>query len=293
LNFSIAAKEAIPDVKVAAPSTCAWWYYWTSQVGYTDNAAHDNMDFLPWFLMKMAAAEKTAGQRLLDFLDIHYYYQADTSANDDAAKALRLRMTRSLWDTTYVDESWVGQPGQQNHQWSPNSIQLIPRFRTLIQIYYPGTKLSISEFSSTADTDITGGLVTVDMLGIFGQQKVDSATYWATPDELGPVGLAYWLYRGFGVHFGANSAQVNLATPNSDTQGVYAATENGKLSVVIVNKNPDTPITFALANMPFGSYFVRHFGGEAGIAKWQTNVTISSIDYIVVPAYTAVFLKQN
>jgi hypothetical protein len=176
------------------------------------------MDFLPWFLMKMAAAEKTAGQRLLDFLDIHYYYQADTSANDDAAKALRLRMTRSLWvciricpspsssltlraqDTTYVDESWVGQPGQQNHQWSPNSIQLIPRFRTLIQIYYPGTKLSISEFSSTADTDITGGLVTVDMLGIFGQQKVDSATYWATPDELGPVGLAYWLYRGC-VHF--------------------------------------------------------------------------------------------
>jgi hypothetical protein len=64
---------------------------------------------------------------------------------------------------------------------------------------------------------------------------------------------------------------VNLATPNPDTQGVYAATENGKLSVVIVNKNPDTPITFALANMPFGSYFVRHFGGEAGIAKWQVR----------------------
>jgi hypothetical protein len=73
------------------------------------------------------------------------------------------------------------------------------------------------------------------------------------------------------VHFGANSAQVNLATPNPDTQGVYAATENGKLSVVIVNKNPDTPITFALANMPFGSYFVRHFGREAGIAKWQVR----------------------
>jgi hypothetical protein len=152
----------------------------------------------------------------------------------------------------------------------------------------------VSEFSSTADTDITGGLVTVDMLGIFGQQKLDSATYWVTPDELGPVGLAYWLYRGcvtsprdptkennrltinyvrcrFGVNFGANSAQVNLATPNPNTQGVYAATENGKLSVVIVNKNPDTPITFALANMPFGSYFMRHFGGEAGIAKWQVR----------------------
>jgi ferritin len=58
------------------------------------------MDFLPWFLMKMAAAEKTHGQRILDYLDIHYYYAADTSANDAAAKALRLRMTRSLWVRT-------------------------------------------------------------------------------------------------------------------------------------------------------------------------------------------------
>ncbi|KAJ7237051.1 glycoside hydrolase family 44-domain-containing protein [Mycena haematopus] len=293
LNFSIAAKEAIPGVEVAAPSTCAWWYYWTSEVGYTDNEAHYNIDFLPWFLSQMAAAEKTHGQRLLDYLDIHYYYAADTSANDDAAKALRLRMTRSLWDTTYVDESWIGVPPQQNHQWDNTVVSLIPRMRTLIDINYPGTKLSISEFSSTDDTDLTGGLVTVDMLGIFGQQKLDSATYWATPDELGPIGLAYWLYRGFGVNFGANSAQVNMATPNPDTQGVYAATEDGKLSVVIVNKNPDTPIAFALANMPFGSYFVRHFGGEAGIAKWQTTVEINSIDYIVVPAYTAVFMKQN
>jgi hypothetical protein len=26
LNFSLVAKEAIPGVKVAAPSTCAWWF---------------------------------------------------------------------------------------------------------------------------------------------------------------------------------------------------------------------------------------------------------------------------
>lgn len=159
----------------------------------------------------MAAAEKTHGKRLLDFLDIHYYFQPDTSSNNDTAKALRLRMTRSLWvctpsaryagsltrlqDTTYVDESWIGS-SPQNHQWNPTVVELIPRFRTLIDINYPGTKLSISEFSSSADTDITGGLVTVDALGIFGQQKLDSATYWVTPDELGPVGLAYWLFRG-------------------------------------------------------------------------------------------------
>lgn len=68
--------------------------------------------------------------------------------------------------------------------------------RTLIQQIYPGTKLSISEWASGADGDVTGGLVTVDSLGIFGRYQVDAATYWATPDEMGPVGLAYWLFRG-------------------------------------------------------------------------------------------------
>ncbi|PPQ99990.1 hypothetical protein CVT26_009272 [Gymnopilus dilepis] len=292
VNFSIAAKEALPDVLVVAPSTCSWWYYWTSQVGYTDNAAHNNTDFLPWFLAQMSKQHTARGQRLLDYLDIHYYFQPDTSANDAAAKALRLRMTRSLWDPTYVDESWVGS-NPQNHQPNGTIVQLVPRFHTLIQENYPGTKLSISEWSSTADTDLTGGLLTVDVLGIWGKYGVDSSTYWATPDEMGPIGLAYWLFRGYGTFFGSNSAQVNLNTPNPDTQGVYAATENGKLSLVIVNKNPDTPISFNLDGVPAGKYFVRHFGGEAGVAKWQTNMTISSTTYLVVPAYTAVFLQQH
>lgn len=94
-----------------------------------------------------------------------------------------------------MDESWVGS-APQNHQWNPTVVSLIPRFRTLIDQLYPGTKLSIGEWSSTNDNDLTGGLVTADVLGIFGKFKLDAATYWATPDELGPVGLAYWLYRG-------------------------------------------------------------------------------------------------
>jgi len=184
-------------------------------VGWDDTAAHDNIDFIPWFLGQMNEVEKTTGNRLLDYLDIHYYFQPDTSANDDAAKALRLRMSRSLWvsssgcrslrhklsndstqDPDYVDESWVA-TDPQNHQWAPDTVQLVPRMKTLIDINYPGTKLSISEWSSTADDDLTGGLVTADALGIFGKYGVDAATYWATPGEQAPVGLAYWLYRGY------------------------------------------------------------------------------------------------
>jgi hypothetical protein len=70
---------------------------WTSSIGYTDNAAHYNIDFLPWFLAEMKKQEAKTKKRLLDYLDIHYYFQADTSSNNATAKALRLRATRSLW----------------------------------------------------------------------------------------------------------------------------------------------------------------------------------------------------
>lgn len=113
-RFAIATKEALPDVKILAPSPCSWWFCkrsyllphrtsangcldWTSSVGYTDNTAHGNVDFLPWFLGKMKDLEIKNRKRFLDYLDIHYYFQPDTSKEDEAAKALRLRMTRSLW----------------------------------------------------------------------------------------------------------------------------------------------------------------------------------------------------
>lgn len=85
------------------------------------------------------------------------------------------------------------------------------------------------------------------------------------------------IYLSNGTAFGSSSAQVNLATPNPDLLGVYAGTENGKLSLVIVNKSPDTPVSFDLANVPVGSYFLRHFGGEAGVAKWQASHRFSPV----------------
>ncbi|KAF9051974.1 glycoside hydrolase family 44-domain-containing protein [Panaeolus papilionaceus] len=293
VTFAKAAKEVYPKVAVAAPSTCAWWFYWTSAVGWNDTAAHGNVDFLPWFLGEMKKAEKTAGRRLLDYLDIHYYFQADTSSNTDAAKAIRLRATRSLWDPTYVDDSWVGTEPQQNHQPNPTKINLLPRFKTMINTIYPGTKLSISEWSSTNDEDITGGLVTADMLGIFGKYGLDSAQYWATPNELGPVGLAFWLYRGYGTYFGSRSAQVTLTKPNPDIFSVFAGTQNNKATLVILNKDPKAVQSFSLTGVPPGSYFVRHFGGGAGVAKWQTTISLKSTGYIAVPPYTALFLQQK
>ncbi|KAJ8077241.1 hypothetical protein PM082_001669 [Marasmius tenuissimus] len=291
-NYSVIAKQALPNALIAAPSTCAWWFYWTSTIGYTDNAAHNNTDFLPWFLAQMASHDKTAGKRYLDFLDIHYYFAPDTSANDAAAKAKRLRMTRSWWDPTYVDESYIGTDTPQNHQPNPTKVQLIPRMQALIAQNYPGTKLSISEWSASApDGDVTGGLVTADSLGIFGKYGVDAATYWSGAGATSPVALAYWLYNGAGNAFGSLSAKATVTGFNPDVLGVYAGTDGrSKPTLVVVNKDTK-PVSLNLTGLPTGKYFIRHFGGSAGAAKYQTTQSLNSFSYVTVPAYTAVFFQ--
>ena len=76
----------------------------------------------------------------------------------------------------------------------------------------------------------------------------------------------------YGVNFGSSSVSVKVNNFNPDTLGVYAASDNGKnLSLVIVNKDPSNSVALNLSGLPKGSYFLRHFGGQAGVAKFQVN----------------------
>ena len=71
--------------------------------------------------------------------------------------------------------------------------------------------------------------------------------------------------------FGSKSVQVNMAERDEDVLGVYASTSDGnKVTLVIVNKDV-TPVNLAISNIPAGTYFMRHFGGDAGVAKWQVG----------------------
>ncbi|KAH8825196.1 glycoside hydrolase family 44-domain-containing protein [Flagelloscypha sp. PMI_526] len=282
--------------QVAMPSTCAWWFYWTSAVGYTDNTAHNNTDWLPYFLQKMKANDASVGKRTLDYLDIHYYFAPDTSANDDAAKALRMRMTRSLWDTTYVDESWIGTSTPQSHQPNATIVQLIPRMQSLIAANYPWNQALHKRVGIHVDgrryhwrlrslqTPWVSSECTDSMALPTGEHRPRTS----------PVGLAYWLYRGAGNVFGDRSAKFTVTGFNPNVLGVYAGTTSAsKPSLVIVNKDLAKPVSLNISGFPTGKYFIRHFGGLAGQAKFQTTQTISSFSYFVVPAGTAVFIKYQ
>jgi hypothetical protein len=70
---------------------------------------------------------------------------------------------------------------------------------------------------------------------------------------------------------------VNIPSLNPDTLGVYAGTNGGNnVSLVIVNKDPNNPVALNLSGIPNGVYFLRHFGGKAGIAKYQVCAGVQS-----------------
>ena len=241
--YAEAVKAVAPESEILGPVSCCWWYYWNSMAGEADKQAHGGMDFLPWFLQQMATYEKKTGRRLLDVLDVHYYpagfYSDDVSAQVAAA---RLRSTRSLWDPTYVDESWIGEP-----------VYLIPRMHELIATYYPGTRFGISEWNWGAEETMNGAIAIADVLGIYGRENLYFATYWRYPDQYSPGYFAFQMYTNYddrGSRFGDTS--VRAISGNVDTVGAYAALDSGTgdLHLMLINKLPDqnTTVQVRLAN---------------------------------------------
>jgi Glycoside hydrolase family 44 len=138
-----------------------------------DEKAHGGGPFATWYLRQLAAYQKRTGQRLLDYLDNHWYPQDNgvtSNADSPAEQALRLTSTRMLWDPDYRDQSWINQP-----------VMAIPRMKQLVAQNYPGTKVAISEYNFGALDRIDGGLAEADVLGLFGRQGLDLASLWGPP----------------------------------------------------------------------------------------------------------------
>jgi hypothetical protein len=249
LDYATAVKAVDPTAMITGPVLSGWTAYEYSPLDqgtdnyhtHADQNAHGGEWFLPWFLRQVERHDAASGKRSLDVLDIHYYPQSPglyTGEDDPAAQARRLRSVRSLWDSTYSDESWIGQP-----------VDLIPRMEDWIDQDYPGTHLGITEWNFGAPDAIDGGLATADALGIFGREGVFMANYWAYPGKNSPAYLAFKLYRnadGLGHGFGDISLPAVSAHPNR--LSCYAATDSltGDLTLMLINKMPHAVMTVPL-----------------------------------------------
>ena len=113
--YADAIRSVDTDAELLGPVSCCWFDYWRTAPGPTDG--HE--DYLYWFLDHVRQPTRLRS-RSIDVLDVHYYPQGDVYNEADRGRtaARRLRSTRSLWDTSYIDESWIDQ-----------TIEFIPRMR--------------------------------------------------------------------------------------------------------------------------------------------------------------------
>ena len=58
---------------------------------------------------------------------------------------------------------------------------LIPRLRSWVNTYYPGTSIGITEYNWGAEGHINGATAQADVFGIFGREGLDMAARWTTP----------------------------------------------------------------------------------------------------------------
>lgn len=206
-----------------------------------------------------------------------------------ATQALRLRSTRSLWDPSYVDESWIGE-----------AVRLVPRMHEWVSANYPGTKLAVTEYNWGALDAVNGALAQADVLGIFGREGLDLATLWAPPTSSQPGAYAFRMYLdydGAGGRFG--DVAVRAQSADQDQVAIYGAerTSDGALTLMIVNKTTSAAATtVTLADFaPAATARMYHYGAaapstivhDADVAVTGTVISTtfpaSAITLLVVP----------
>ena len=238
-TYASAIKDVDSTSQIGGPTSWGWTGYFYSPrdrgndnyASHADRKAHGDTPFLPWFLKQAANSDKKQGRRTLDILDVHYYPQGQSvysSASDDATNVLRLRSTRSLWDASYRDESWINE-----------NIQLIPRLKGWVKENYPGTKIGVMEWNWGADNTLNGAIAIAEVLGIFGREGVDMASYWGSPAPGSPGYFAFLLYRnadGNGAGFGDTALSSVSNAP--DRVSCFAArdTKSGATTLMLINK---------------------------------------------------------
>ena len=230
-------------VKRVAPKALVFGfvsYGWHGMTTLQDAPDRQGRDFTDVYLQEMAAAEKRAGKRIVDVLDVHWYPEArggkqrvteDGSAPEVAAA--RVQAPRSLWDPAYKEQSWI-----------PGPIRLLPRLQEKIAKHYPGTKLAMTEYYYGGGDHISGALAQADVLGVFGREGVFAAALWhlgRTDDRFIHAACAMFRnYDGQGGAFGNEGLAVSGGDPARAS--LYASVDGKGRAVLVALNKTEAPL---------------------------------------------------
>lgn len=244
IDLAKTVKEIDPNAEIFGPAL--WGMLPCIQAGTSENFTDTEWEsiknnynwYLDYYLESMSNAEKESGKRLLDVVDVHYYSQ-DCSTDDG-----KLQAARSLYDESYVENSWL-QP------YFGKYFPLLPNIQKSIDKYYPGTKIAISEYNladianeKTTGKNVIAAIAETEALGAFAENNVYFATYWGTLPECPYVESAinlYTNYDGEGASFG--DTLVEAKTDDISKSAAFASideNDNSEVKVVLSNKDKNS-----------------------------------------------------
>ncbi|MBJ7599624.1 MAG: hypothetical protein DLM67_17770 [Candidatus Nephthysia bennettiae] len=283
-EYATMVKEQDPSAEVLGPDVSGWTGYMYSDLDrgsdnfatHADRAAHGGDPFLAWWLGQVARADAARGHRTLGLLDVHYYPQAEgvfSQASDPATQALRIRSVRSLYDRGYRDESWIA-----------DQVALIPRLKDWINQRYPGTGLAITEYNWGGERDASGAVALAEVLGTFGREGVQLASYWTYPPPDSPAGAAFRLYRNYDGQGGAFGDVSLPAVAGNSLIAAYAArhSDGGEVDVILANQSTTQPARVSVATGG-GTYHATQFAVSPGSSRIQPSAMASPGTAVTLP----------
>lgn len=258
VNLSKAVKSVDSSAEVFGPALYGFEAFKNLRAASDWNTVNSSKKynwFIDYYLDSTKKASDTEGKRLVDVLDLHWYPEAKGggkriiySGNDsdysniDCNKA-RMQAPRTLWDPTYTENSYLG-------QYNKSYLPLLTKVQQSIDKYNPGTKLAFTEYNYGGENHISGGIAQADVFGIFAKYGVYLSTFWQfevkTDSKYIQSALnLYTNYDGNGSKYG--DTNVKCETSDNQNSSAYSSIvkgDDGKLHIVLLNKNYDSSQTF-------------------------------------------------
>ncbi len=277
---AIQVKADDPSAEVLGFSEWGWPNYFCSALdgapsspctaSSPDRKAHGGVPLVEWLLQQFHSYEEQHGERLLNYIDVHYYAQGGSNTE----------VTRSLWDPTYTDPSWIN-----------TNIELIPRMRQWVASNYPGTKISLSEYNlSVSSEPIVNALIQADTLGIFAREGLDLATRWPLGNDGPLIDDAFRMYRNYdGAHDGFGDTWVSSTSANQDRLAVYGAqrSSDGAYTIMVINETTSaltSPLSLSGSTT----------SGPAQVWQWTGGAIARQENQAVGPSgFTATYPPQS
>jgi len=315
IGNAAAAKDVIPGIQTMGFVSYGWQGLINLQSNppppYNRPSGGTYNWYVDVFLDKMKQASDAQSRRLLDILDVHWYPEAEGSGNrrivgtwdpnagDNAAQDAqtqdaRMQAPRSLWDPQYSESSWI------TRDTGSGPIRLLGRIKNSINAWFPGTKISISEWYYGRGGDISGGIAVADVLGIFAREGLYTATMWnlANPNASPYNGSntaalkavmaafrAYLNYDGAGHGFGDTYLKTDVSDPSVTNRAAqneritaYSsinANEPARMVIVAINKSQTATISAGLQvthTIQFSQAEVYRITGGVGSCSGPTHI---------------------